>query len=138
MYLYLQKKRGKNPQNRRFPRRAFVGKGGQSKPQQFKLLILLIYTFSVLSLHLETTVTKLVSHRPIKCQSRVRSQRGTKVNGSDHGGSPLLKPVGIPIATNLVSGPANREHRELIGGKTMPLGTNYSFYCLECCQFFRI
>ena len=27
------------------------------------------------------------------------SQRGTKVNGSHHGGSPLLKPTGIQIAT---------------------------------------
>ena len=50
----------------------------------------------------------------------------------------LLKPIGIQIATNLLSGPANREHRKLIGVKTMPLGTNYSFYCLECCQFSRI
>ena len=30
----------------------------------------------------ETTVTQQVSHRPIKCQSRLWSQRGTKVNGS--------------------------------------------------------
>ena len=27
-----------------------------------------------------TTVTQQVSHRPIKCQSRLWSQRGTKVN----------------------------------------------------------
>ena len=40
-----------------------------------------------------TTATKQVSHRPIKCQSRSWSQRGTKVNGSHHGGSPLLKPT---------------------------------------------
>ena len=33
----------------------------------------------------ETTVTQQVSHRPIKCQSRLWSQRGTKVNGSHHG-----------------------------------------------------
>ena len=35
----------------------------------------------------ETTVTQQVSHRPIKCQSRLWSQRGTKVNGSHHGDS---------------------------------------------------
>ena len=29
----------------------------------------------------ETTVTQQVSHRHIKCQSRLWSQRGTKVNG---------------------------------------------------------
>ena len=29
----------------------------------------------------ETTVTQQVSHRPIKCQSRLWLQRGTKVNG---------------------------------------------------------
>ena len=42
----------------------------------------------------ETTVTQQVSHRPIKCQSRLWSQRGTKVNGSHRGGNPLLKPNG--------------------------------------------
>ena len=47
----------------------------------------------------ETTVTQQVSHRPIKCQSRLWSQRGTKVNGSNHGANPLLRPTGIQIAT---------------------------------------
>ena len=47
----------------------------------------------------ETTVTQQVSHRPIKCQSRLWSQRGTKVNGSHHGDNPLLRPTGIQIAT---------------------------------------
>ena len=47
----------------------------------------------------ETTVIQQVSHRPIKCQSRSWSQRGTKVNGSHHGDNPLLRPTGIQIAT---------------------------------------
>ena len=47
----------------------------------------------------ETTVTQQVSHRPIKCQSRLWSQRGTRVNGSHHGDNPLLRPTGIQIAT---------------------------------------
>ena len=47
----------------------------------------------------ETTVAQQVSHRPIKCQSRLWSQRGTKVNGSHHGDNPLLRPTGIQIAT---------------------------------------
>ena len=47
----------------------------------------------------ETTVTQQVSHRPTKYQSRLWSQRGTKVNGSHHGGNPLLRPTGIQIAT---------------------------------------
>ena len=47
----------------------------------------------------ETTVTQQVSHRPIKRQSRLWSQRGTKVNGSQHGDNPLLRPTGIQIAT---------------------------------------
>ena len=38
----------------------------------------------------ETTVTQQVSHRPIKRQSRLWSQRGTKVNGSHHGDNPPL------------------------------------------------
>ena len=46
----------------------------------------------------ENTVTQQVSHRPIKCQSRLWSQRGTKVNGSHHGDNPLLGPTGIQIA----------------------------------------
>ena len=47
----------------------------------------------------ETPVTQQVSHRPIKRQSRLWSQRGTKVNGSHHGDNPLLRPTGIQIAT---------------------------------------
>ena len=47
----------------------------------------------------ETTVTQQVSHRPIKCQSRLWSQRDTKVNESYHGDNPLLRPTGIQIAT---------------------------------------
>ena len=47
----------------------------------------------------ETTVTQQVSHRPIKRQSRLWSQRGTKVNGSHHGDNPLLRPTGIQIPT---------------------------------------
>ena len=47
----------------------------------------------------ETTATQQVSHRPIKRQSRLWSQRGTKVNGSHHGDNPLLRPTGIQIAT---------------------------------------
>ena len=47
----------------------------------------------------KTTVTQQVSHRPIKCQSCLCSQRGTKVNGSHHGDNPLLRPTGIQIAT---------------------------------------
>ena len=88
----------------------------------------------------ETTVTRRVSHRPIKCHSRSWSQRGTKVNGSHRGSDPLLRPTGIQIATKPLPGPTNREHRKLIGVKTMSLGTKYSFYChsLECCQYFRM
>ena len=39
----------------------------------------------------ETTVTQQVSHRPIKCQSRLWSQRGTKFNGSHHGDKPATQ-----------------------------------------------
>ena len=49
----------------------------------------------------ETTVTQQVSHRPIKCQSRLLSQRGTKVNGSHQRDNPLLRPIGIQIATKI-------------------------------------
>ena len=79
------------------------------------LLLLLIHLFPVYDCFLfvvvdshiqrivlateETTVTQQVSHRPIKRQSRLWSQRGTKVNGSHHGDNPLLRPTGIQIAT---------------------------------------
>ena len=86
----------------------------------------------------ETTMTQRVSHRPIKCQSRLRSQICTKVNGSHHRDSPLLKQTEIQIATKPMPGPTNGEHRKIIGIKTMSLGTNYNFHYLECCQCFRV
>ena len=66
----------------------------------------------------ETTVTQQVSHRDLDLSNANlarRSQRGTKVNGSHHGDSSLLKPTGIQIATKPFRGPTNREHREFIG-----------------------
>ena len=44
-------------------------------------------------------LTQQISYRPIKCQSRLWSQRGTKVNGSHRGDNPQLRPTGIQIAT---------------------------------------
>ena len=44
-------------------------------------------------------MTQQVSHRPIKYQSRLWSQRGTKINRSHYGDNPLLRPTGIEIAT---------------------------------------
>ena len=85
----------------------------------------------------ETAVTQPVSHRPIKCQSRSKLRRGMKkVDVFHHGNSPLLKSTEIQIATKPLPGLTNREHQKLIGVGTMSLGTNYSFYCLEC--HFRI
>ena len=77
---------------------------------QYSTLVIIVYDnnlFIVVDSHIqrivlateETTVTQQVSHRPIKCQSRLWSQRGTKVNGSHHGDNPLLRPTGIQIAT---------------------------------------
>ena len=83
----------------------------------------------------ETTVTQRVSHRPIKYQSRSWSQSETKVNGSHNGDNLLPKPTAIQIATKSLPGPTTREHRKLNDVKTMFLGTNHDFHCLECCQF---
>ena len=47
----------------------------------------------------ETMVTQQIRHRPAKCQSRLWSQRGNKVNESHLGDNPLLRPTGIQIAT---------------------------------------
>ena len=60
-----------------------------------------------------TAQTQGVSHRPIKCQPRSRSQSGTKVNGSHHGDNPLLKPTGIQIATKSLPAPT---HSTIGGG----------------------
>ena len=59
----------------------------------------------------ETTVSQQVSHRPIKCQSRSWSQRGTGVNGSHHGDNRLLRPTGTQIATKPMPGPASETYR---------------------------
>ena len=50
----------------------------------------------------ETTVTQEVSNRPVKCESRLWSQRGTKVNGSHHGDNALFRPTGIQSATKVM------------------------------------
>ena len=49
----------------------------------------------------ETTVTQHVSHRPIKCQYRSWSQRGTKVIGSHHGDNPYSNQQGSKSRRNL-------------------------------------
>ena len=86
----------------------------------------------------ETTVTHQITDRPFKCQSRSWSQRGTKVDGPHHDDDPLLKPARIQIAATPLPGPNNREHGKRIGVKTMSSGTNYSLYCMECCQYSKI
>ena len=78
-------------------------------------LLLLIHTFSALSLQL-TKVTQQVSHRPIKCQLRAWSERGTKVNGSHHptvlSTCPLHTIVGVGKRgeNSLVHGDLIRQH----------------------------
>ena len=52
-------------------------------------------------------VAQRVSHRPIKCQSRLWPKRHAKVIGLHHGDSPLLKPTGIQIAIKSLPGPIN-------------------------------
>ena len=72
------------------------------KPTVILLLLLIVVDSHIQRIVVateETTVTQQVSHRPIKCQSRLWSQRGTKVNVSHHGDNPLLRPTGIQIAT---------------------------------------
>ena len=62
--------------------------------------------------------------------------RGTKVHRSYQGDNPFLRPT--DIAAKLLPSPTNREHRKIIGVKVMSLGTKYSSYCLERCQYVRI
>ena len=47
----------------------------------------------------KTRLLPKVAPMLIKCQSRLWSQRGTKVNESNHGDNPLLRPTRILIAT---------------------------------------
>ena len=76
-------------------------KKNQTAPRLSELLVVDSHIIQrvVLTTTEETTVTQQVSHRPIKCQSCLWSQRGTKVNGSHHGDNPLFRPTGIRIAT---------------------------------------
>ena len=53
----------------------------------------------------KTAVTQQVSHIPIKCQSRLWSQGGTKANGPHHGDKLLLRQTGIQIATKSYATP---------------------------------
>ena len=117
-----------------------IGRKSGALPTPIFVLVVDSYIQHIVLATEETTVTQQVSHRPIdmKCQSRPWLQRGVKINGSHHGDSPLLKPTGIQIATKSMPDPINREHRKLIDVKTMSLGTNYSLYCLECCQYIRL
>ena len=60
----------------------------------------------------EATVTQQVSHRLylyLKCQSRLWSQRGTKVNRPHYGDNPLLRPTGIEIATKKLCDSASND-----------------------------
>ena len=72
--------------------------------------LLLIFVVVVSRIHRtvlateETTVTQQVSHRAIKCQSRLWSQRGTKVNGSHHGCSDDLKPGDCEVVVDVWTG----------------------------------
>ena len=79
----------------------------------------------------ETTAIQQVSERPIKCQSRSWSQRGAKVNGStwwQHGTQTNRDPVRDKILT---MSNHSRTSEAYHSSKTMPLSTNYSFYCLS-------
>ena len=54
---------------------------------------------------------------------RLWSERGTKANGSHNGNHPLvIKPIVVKIATNALPGLTIREHRNLIGAKTVFMG----------------
>ena len=67
-------------------------------------------------------VTDRVSTVPCnmrRCQSSTWSRRATKVYRSHHGAKPLLERTGVQTATKSLPGPTTREHRELIGVKTM-------------------
>ena len=74
-----------------------------------------------------STVPCNIRRRP----SGTWSRRATKVYRSHHGDKPLLERTGIQTATKSLPGPTTREHRELIGVKTMSLGTNCGFYLLS-------
>ena len=94
------------------------------------LLTLLIHT--TLSCYMMCDYTYIHNtYISVKCQFHPWSQRGTQVSGLRHGGKPLLRPTGIQIATKPLPGPTNREHRKLIGVKTMSLGTNHIIYVMN-------
>ena len=58
--------------------------------------------------------------------------------GHINGESPLLKPTGIQLETKFMLNTTNKEHRKLIGVKTMSLfGYKVQFVLLGCCKCFR-
>ena len=67
----------------------------------------------------------LSNANPARCHKEVR-----RSTGHIHGDNPVLKPTGIHTATKLLPISTNREHRKLIGVKTMSSGTNF---CLPFC-----
>ena len=91
--VYLERPRGK--------------RGKENKNRRKRTVLIINNVVVVIDAHIqrivlaaeETTMTQQVSLRPINCQSRLWSQKGTKVNGSHHGDNPLLRPIGIQIAT---------------------------------------
>ena len=97
-------------------------------------MLLILHIQRVVLATEKTTVTQQVSHIPIKCQSRSWSQIRSKVNGSYHGDSPLLKPTGIQVETKLLPGLTNRKHRKLIGVKTMSVFGYELHFLLSGCN----
>ena len=97
------------------------------------LMILLIHTtFSVMSLQVKKLRRQNDSAIDLSNVSPARGHR-ERYEGqrAHHGGSPLLEPTGIQIATKLSPGPTTREHREFLGVKTISFVANCSFHCLE-------
>ena len=96
-----------------------------------KQTLLLIHTFSVLSLQLKKlrlhkkSVIDLSNANPARGHKDVRRSTGHIM-----GDNPLLKLTGIQTATKTFPDRTARGHRKLIGVKTMSLGTNCSFFCL--------
>ena len=82
----------------------------------------------------ETTVTHRVNHRPIKCQSRSWSQRGTEVNDSHHGDSPLLILTGPNRGKTLVrfNHPKTSETERRLDDIYLWSDADYSSYCCIC------
>ena len=101
---------------------------------------MMIHTFSVLSLQLKKLRRHNKSAIDLSNASAARGHKKVRRSTVHHADNPQLQPTGYQNRDKILarSNHPTREHRKLIGVKTMFFGTNYSLYLVKYCQYLRI